>query len=148
MGNFVNPNNKVVAAGTAIEQVLTVTGTVTECKPGRLVKAGTADDECAIGTAAGDAVGWLGFEQTYATYKPTDIDTAYALGDLATVINGPGIHVIATAAGAVDKGARVAAAADGKVAAFDDATMTPDMIVGVAEETISSAGAIRIRSLI
>jgi hypothetical protein len=148
MGNFVNPNNKVVASGTPNIQVLTVTGTVTECKPGRLVKAGTADDECAIGTAAGDAIGFLGYEQTYATYKPDDIDTAYEAGDMATVINGPGIHVIAEGSEAINKGDRVAAAADGKVAVFADGTMTPDMIVGVAEETISSAGAIRIRSLI
>lgn len=148
MTNFVNPNNKVVAAGTAIEQVLTVTGTVTECKPGRLVKAGTNDDECAIGTAAGDAIGFLGYEQTYATYKPDDIDTAYAANDEATVISGPGIHVIAEGSAAIAKGDRVAAAADGKVAVFADASMTPDLIVGIAEETTSAAGAIRIRSLI
>jgi hypothetical protein len=148
MGNFINPTNKVVAKGTADEQVLTVTGTVTECKPGRLVKKGADDAKVIIGAADGLTIGWLGFEQTGYTFKPANISTAYVVNDEATVISGAGIHVIAYGSAAIAKGARVAAGADGKVITFADGTMTPDLIVGIAEETTAGAGNVRIRSLI
>jgi len=147
MANYVNPTNKIVAAGTAQEEVLTVTGTVTEMKPGRLVKKGADDTKCVIGDADGDMIGFLGYEQTFGPEKPANITTAYALNDEATIINGPGVHVIVAGSEAIVKGDLVAAAADGKVAKWVN-TMDADLIVGKALETITEAGEIRIRSMI
>ena len=141
MANFVNPTNKVVASGTADEEVLTVTGTVTECKPGRLVKKGSDDTKVVIGDADTDMIGFLG-------YKPANISTAYALNDEATIVNGPGIHVIAYGSEAIVKGDNVGAGADGKVDKCEDGADDAGLIVGKALESIGSAGAIRIRSLI
>jgi len=148
MANFVNPTNKVVASGTADEEVLTVTGTVTECKPGRLVKKGSDDTKVVIGDADTDMIGFLGYEQTVGTYKPANISTAYALNDEATIVNGPGIHVIAYGSEAIVKGDNVGAGADGKVDKCEDGADDAGLIVGKALESIGSAGAIRIRSLI
>lgn len=148
MTNFVNPTNKIVAKGTADEEVLTVTGTLTHMIPGRLVKKGADDAKIVIGDADTDMIGFLGYEQTVGTYKPTNISTAYALNDEATVINGPGIHVMATSTEALAKGDNVAAAADGKVAKCEDTVDDAGLLVGKALESIGSAGAVRIRSLI
>jgi hypothetical protein len=148
MGNFVNPTNKVVVKGTADEEVLTVTGTVTECKPGRLVKRGADDTKIVIGDADTDMIGFLGFEQTFATYRPANISTAYALNDKATVVSGFGIHVMAYGSEAIVKGDLVGAAADGKVAKVEDGIDDAGLVVGRALETITGAGPIRIRSMI
>jgi len=146
-GNYVNPTNKIVAAGTAQEEVLTVTGALTYMLPGRLVKKGADDNKCAIGDADGDMIGWLGYEQTFGQYKPANISTAYALSDEATVLSGPGVHIMAYGSAAIVKGAIVAADAAGAVVTWVN-TMDADTMVGKALETTTDAGAIRIRSMI
>ena len=83
------PVNRVVLAGQPDELTGKVGGTVTEMKPGRLVTKGTNDDDIIICSKTTPPAGFLGYEQTNAFYKPTDVDTAYVSGDWPTVINGP-----------------------------------------------------------
>lgn len=83
------PVNRVVLAGQPDELIGKVGGTVTEMKPGRLVAKGTNDDDIVIGSKILSPVGFLGYEQTSAYSKPATVDTAYADGDWATIINGP-----------------------------------------------------------
>lgn len=143
MVNFIAPTNVVVVKGSPDIQDAVTEGTMTEMKPGRLVIKGTTDAQVVIGGADALSVGWLSFEDTPPKYQPANIDTAYAVADKVTVVNGPGIHVMATATAAVDKGALVEAAVGGKVTSATSGT-----VVGKAEETIGEAGVLRIRSLI
>ncbi|WP_319508882.1 hypothetical protein [uncultured Methanolobus sp.] len=70
-----------------LEQELKIEN-VTNMYPGRLVKKGTNDDDMVVNTAAGATLGWLGYEQTNPAFMPTDIDTIYALDDMAAVLYG------------------------------------------------------------
>ncbi|RLG34228.1 hypothetical protein DRN97_03005 [Methanosarcinales archaeon] len=81
------PTNKIVAVGDPLVADRKVGGTVTNMKPGRLVKRGSTDFDIAIGTAF-DVCGWLGYEQAHPSYRPTDVDTAYAADDMAPVLYG------------------------------------------------------------
>ena len=172
MTGYIEPNNQVVvkAVSTTERMPLEVAGTVTNMKPGRLVKRG-ADDYKVIINGAGEAgIGFLDFEGTFGPDRPADIDTAYAAGDWASVVYGPGTILVAYGNEAITKGARLAAGANGGLIVADslvvnsgaatasavDAT-TPTIsgsvgdggiVVAIAEETITEAGKIIIRSLI
>lgn len=150
MTGYIKPNNKVVvkATQTTVRMPFEVTGTVTNCKPGRLVKKGADDYKVVIGDANGPNYGFLDFEGTFGPDRPADIDTAYASGDWASVVSGPGTILVGYGSEPIVKGAKLAGTADGALVTFDDATMTPDDIVAMAEETITEAGKILIRSLI
>lgn len=148
MANFVQPTNVIVVQGSPDVQDGVTEGTMTEMKPGRLVKKGTTDAQVVIGAADGLSFGWLSFEDSPVVDRPATIATAFAVAKKCTVVNKPGIHVIGYGSAAIAKGARVSADAAGKVITFADATMDPDTIVGIAEESITEAGNIRIRSLI
>ena len=112
---FVEPTNKIDLAGEPDERDYEVAGTVTNMKPGRLVKKGASDGYIIIGDKTGPNIGWLGYEQTFAPDKPADIDTAYAAGDKATVLSGPGTVVMGYAEAAVGKGDIVCAGDNGAV---------------------------------
>lgn len=115
---FRKPNNKIVVAGNPLVQELKVE-TATNMYPGRLVKKGTNDDDVVVNTAAGTAVGWLGYEQSHADYRPADVDTAYNAGDRVPVVNGGGFVVVGRLATGetVNKGDLLVAAANGELAA-------------------------------
>lgn len=108
------PANRVVLAGQPDELMAKVGGTVTEMKPGRLVTKGTNDDDIIINSKTTTPTGFLGYEQTNAYYKPDDVDTAYASGDWATLINGPMV-LNGYVSGAVAKGDLLCGDDDGKV---------------------------------
>lgn len=150
MTGYVKPTNQILVKRTpvTVDDPLEVTGTVTECKPGRAVKRGADDYKVVIGTTGGEAIGFLGFESTFGPDRPADIDTAYASGDWASIVSGPGTILVAYGNAAITKGNRLAVGANGGLVAFDDATMEADEIVAVAEETITEAGPIIVRSLI
>lgn len=146
---FIEPVNKIVIAGGNVDRRgYTTSGTVTNLKPGRLVKTGASDSLIIIGAADSLSVGFLGYEDAFAPDRPANITTAYATAEKCDVISGPGTILVAYGSAAIVKGARVAAAADGKVTTFVDATMEPGTIVGIAEETTAAAGNVIIRSLI
>lgn len=148
--SFVKPINQILVKRTpvTVDDPLEVTGTVTECKPGRVVKRGADDTKVIIGATGGEGIGFLGWESTFGPDRPADIDTAYASGDWASVVYGPGTILVGYGNEAITKGNRLAGGANGGLVVFDDATMLPDEIIAVAEETITEAGTIIIRSLI
>ncbi|WP_319506008.1 hypothetical protein [uncultured Methanolobus sp.] len=135
----VKPANKIVAGGSPLEQELKIEN-VTNMYPGRLVKKGTNDDDMVVNTAAGATLGWLGYEQTNPAFMPTDIDTIYALDDMAAVLYGGSFLIVGSLASGqnVTKGARLKAAADGELAAGIVGT---DEIVAIAEESVDATSA-------
>ncbi len=150
MTGYIKPTNQILVkrTQTTVDMPLEVTGTVTECKPGRVVKKGADDYKVVIGATGGEGIGFLGWESTFGPDRPADIDTAYASGDWASVVSGPGTILVGYGNEAIAKGNRLAGGANGGLVVFDDATMLPDEIIAIAEETITEAGTLVIRSLI
>lgn len=104
MGQYTKPANKIIAAGDPLYEELQVE-TVTNVYPGRLVKKGTADHQCVICGEFENPVGWAGYEQAHADFKPADEDTIYKVNDWIPVLHGPGMVLVAsTSAAAVTKG--------------------------------------------
>jgi len=92
----VQPINKIVVDSTNLHMQTKKVETATEMYPGRLVKKGTNDDDVVVGAAATDQVyGWLSYEHTAKNYRPATIDTIYLINDQVTVVNGPGIILLA-----------------------------------------------------
>lgn len=113
---FVEPTNKIVVAGEPDGRDYEVSGTVTEFKPGRLVKKGASDGLVIIGDTAGPNIGWAGYEQCFAPDKPANIDTAFASGDKVRVLSGPGTTLMGYSETAVvNKGDLLCAGSNGKV---------------------------------
>lgn len=118
MGNapFIEPTNKIIIAGTPDRRIYDVAGTVTEMKPGRLVKKGSTDSDIIIGDIDGPNIGFLGYEDGFGPDKPATITTAYALAAKADVLSGPGVILVANSeTAAVTKGDLMCAGSDGKV---------------------------------
>ena len=160
-----------------MEQTLKVEN-ATNMYPGRLVKKGTNDDDIVVNTAAGNAVGWLGYEQTTKKHRPATVDTIYLINAQAVILNGGGFVIVARLASgeSVAKGAPLVDAANGELKAASAGTVTiasgsttvlsdkaqPDeAVVGsygdqgpvkaYAEETVDASGGakdIMVRSLI
>lgn len=147
---LVKPVNKIVAAGEPLVQELKVEA-ATNMYPGRMVKGGTADDDVVVTSATnGDFVGFLGFEQTAPSMRPSTPDTIYVIGDKAAVLNGGGFVIVGRLASgqSVGKGDPLAAAADGELTA---ATIGTHTVVAYAAETVnatSAAADIMVRSVI
>ncbi|MHC1623460.1 MAG: hypothetical protein ACXQTR_02575 [Candidatus Methanospirareceae archaeon] len=116
-------------------------GTVTNMKPGRLVKRGTTDYDVQVADASANypAIGWLGYEKANANFKPETIDTAYAAGDEVPVHNGGGFRVRARLASGQNlvKGIRLKEAANGEVTA---ATIGTDHVVAIMAESVNASG--------
>ncbi|MDP2216413.1 MAG: hypothetical protein Q8J68_03890 [Methanolobus sp.] len=114
----VKPNNKIVAGGNPLVQELKIE-TAANMYPGRLVKKGTNDDDIVVNTAGGNAVGWLGYEQTNPVFMPTDVDTIYIQNDMAAVLNGGHFYVVGRLASGqnVTKGTPLVGAANGELSA-------------------------------
>ena len=118
MVGFRKPNNAIVVAGNPIVQELEVR-TATNCVPGRLVERDTTDSQVKVGTATGNVIGWLGYEQASKQYRPASISTAYAANAQAPVLSGGGFVMLGRLASGqnVSKGVRLVAAANGEVTA-------------------------------
>ncbi len=147
---MVKPTNKIVVDSKGIHEQTKKVETATSMYPGRLVKKGTNDDDVIVATAAGDAYAWLGYEQTAKKYRPLTVDTIYVINDQVTVINGPGIILVASVSGEAtySKGDRFKIGGSGQLCAGTDGS---DHIVAIAEETatVVSAGTdMMVRSLI
>jgi len=146
----VQPTNQIVLDSKGIHIQTKRIETATSVYPGTLVLMGTNDDEIVTCGAAGEAIGWLGYEQTAKTYRGATIDTIAVIDTYHAVINGPGIILIGRLASGqtVDKGSRLMAAAAGELSG---ATVGTDEVVAIAEESKASTAPltkILVRSLI
>ena len=145
-------------------------------KPGIVVTRGTDDDKIAICGAAGNAIGFLGYEHTQVVYRPATIDDEYNVNDKATIVAGQIVVRAKLAAGeSVVKGDRLVVTANGELKKADASTVTipaysasyaesgtynvngaipaEGIVIAIAEETVdNSAGTsavnILVRSLI
>lgn len=137
----VKPTNKIVAGGNPLVQELKVE-IATNMYPGRLVMKGTNDDDIVVNTAAGAAIGWLGYEQANPVFMPADVDTNYVQNDMAPVLYGGGFLIVGRLASGqnVTKGTRLVAAANGELAA---ATSLPDegIVVAIAHQSMDASSA-------
>ena len=117
----VHPTNAIVKDNTGIRVTSAEVENATNMYAGRLVIQGTDDDDITVCGAGGDAVGWLGYEQTAKKWRPATVDTIYTATAKAAVIWGPGIVLVASLKSGenVVKGARLCAAASGEVEAAD-----------------------------
>jgi len=137
---FRKPNNKIVVAGNPLVQELKVE-TATNMYPGRLVKKGTNDDDIVVCGATDKPIGFLGYEQSHAAYRPTNVDTAYSAGDRAPVLCGGNFVVVARLANGenVSKGDWLVPAANGELKAASALTVDSG---GVAVTSTAANGAI------
>ena len=119
------PTNKIVVSGTPLIVEKKVK-TATNMYPGRLVKYSTSDVEIVVNTAAGKAIGWLGYEQANHDYKPADVDTAYSADDFAPELFGGHFIINGRLASgeSVNPGERLVAAANGELKAGSAMTVT------------------------
>lgn len=137
-------SNSVVLYGSSEQdrEILIVAGTVTEMKPGRLVKKGADDNHILICGADEDAIGVLGYEDTPAKYQPATLTTAYAVGDHAAVHKKGGLLGELSDAGGVNKGQALYVVADGKVSKV---ASTSKRVYAIADSSRTNAGAIAMR---
>lgn len=147
---FPASTNVVVLDRTGIHVQTKKVETATNVYPGRLVIQGTNDDDIAVCGAAGEALGWAGYEDTAKAYRNSSISTIYEANDQIAVVNGPGIIVRASLASGqtVDKGSRLMAGANGELSG---ATVGTHEVVAIAEQSVASTAAgtvIIVRSLI
>ena len=120
------PLNKIVAAGEPLVQQLSIESG-TNMYPGRLCVKGTADTQTSVAGAAGDAIGWVGYEHTSPIYTEGHTeDTIYITGDECAVLFGGGFVINAGLANGqnVSKGARLVVAAAGELTVATAATVT------------------------
>lgn len=92
---------KVVLAGNTVVEELKVGSNATAAYmvPGALVTGDASDEKIKENNVATTKpIGWLGFEQAHPDYKPANVTTAYAVGDFAPVVAGPGAVLVSTLA--------------------------------------------------
>jgi len=113
----VKPAAKVLFDGIGVHHQTLYVESGTTMYPGGLVIQGTDDKDISTCGAGGEAIGWLGYEDTPKKYQPATVDTLYVTGDWADVVNGPGIIVRARIANGqtVVKGDRLVATAAGEL---------------------------------
>ena len=81
------PANRIAAGGNPLIQELKVES-ATNAYPGRAVMKGSNDDDIVVTDGLGVPVGFLGYEQCFPDFMPTNIQTAYAANAMAPVISG------------------------------------------------------------
>ena len=141
------PNNGVAAGNYRVER-LAVGANATAAKmiPGALVVFDTNDHDVKESGAAGDVIGFLGYEDASSNFKPTTRDTAYVLQDEVPVLTGTDMIVtVPCASTSFVKGDYVEAGASGVVVA---ATIGTNQAVGQVVKSTSSATTVWIRSLL
>lgn len=138
------PTNKIVVAGEPLVQILKVE-TATNVYPGRLVKKGTNDDDIVVGTSS-TVVGWAGYERTIKKYRPATVDTIHTINSQIPVLHGGHFVIVGSwAGGTCSKGDLLKGIAAGQLSG---GTAGTDHIVAIAEESMTAAGDIMVRSLI
>lgn len=146
--SMIHPSNAIVLDSKNMHVQTLKVETATNMYAGRLVKKGTNDDDIIVNTAAGNAVGWLGYEQTTKKHRPATVATIYAANAQAAVLSGPGMVILAYVEGngaAYTKGQRLKGGGTGSLSAGTDGT---DHIIAIAEESGSGLTSILVRSLI
>lgn len=137
-----NKGQKVVLAGSPVveEKKIGSNATASAMVPGRFVVRDASDEKIKEAGAGATAVlGVLGFEQAHPDYRPTSRTTAYAVGDFAPVVYGPGTVVIAKIASgnSITQGDFLVTAASGKLAKAADM----DGVVDSGGTTVTSSAA-------
>lgn len=155
---FRKPENKVTQGGGIGPEYLKVGANATAAKmlPGIAVIKDTNDYSVKESAGSGNEIGYLGYDEAAAAYKPETIDTAYAVGDEVPVHCGPGRRQLARLASgqSVAKGAPLKITTDGYLAAAtvngvvivdedgsDDVSTGNDEVVADAAETVDAAAA-------
>ncbi len=146
----VKPTNRIVLDNQNIHTQTKKVETATSMYAGRLVKAGTNDDDIVVATGSNTGYAWLGYEQTHKKDRPATVGTIYLVNAQAAVINGPGIILVAHLGAlnpAIGKDTLLTGAASGTVTPGVAGT---DDIVAMAEEYVAAAaaGTILVRSRI
>ena len=142
------PTGKIVERGNplVLEHKVDSTG---PALPGRLVYKGTNDDDAGVKSATDNVtnmpIGWLGYEQASASYKPSDEDTAYSTGDFAPVLNG-GHFIIVSALSAVNatKGQYLCAGESGMLTAVttEGTASMKSVPIAIAMESVNASTSI------
>jgi hypothetical protein len=137
----VKPTNRIVVDNQNIHIQTKKVETATTMYAGRLVKAGTNDDDVVVASGSNTGYAWLGYEQTTKKYRPATVDTIYAQNDQVTVFNGPGVILVAALAPGVTatKGTLLTGAADGTLTGGTAGTHD---IVATAEQAVTSGAAV------
>ncbi len=156
---FRKPNNKVSQGGALGVEYFKVGAAATAAKmlPCIAVIKDTNDFSVKEGAAAGKIIGFLGYDETPAQYRPTNSTTAYAVGDIVAVHRGPGRRqkAILTSGQNVVNGEPLKVGADGKLvtATLNGAasieltgnaqtiTVGNDDVIGDADESVNASGA-------
>ena len=114
---YITPINKIVLSGH-VQSVEMEIEAVSEMYAGRLVKAGSTNNEVVVNAAGTVAYGWLGYEQTPVMFRPATVDTIYKVNDRAAVIHGPGMVLVGKrkANETIVMGDKLQSAANGEVA--------------------------------
>lgn len=115
---MVTPTNGVVSYGRPTIITEANVETAANMYPGRLVKRGTTDYDLAVCGATDTPIGWLGFEDTAAQFRPATPSTIYAASDKAAVIRGGGFvidYAVLAISQTIVKGDALVTAADGTV---------------------------------
>jgi hypothetical protein len=147
---FVEATDRIVLAGSNMKmsREKEIEGTVTYMLPGALVKMGSTDNEVAVGSDGVSAVGWLGYRDTSAMWRPKNIDTAYVLGDRAGVVSGPGMIIRGKLADnmTIAYGDKLTGTANGALKEWVPIATTPaneleQFVVAIAMESKTTSGA-------
>lgn len=125
------PNLDVCIGGQKYVEFYTIHthATAAKCLPGVLVKLSDVANEVMECDASGNAIGFLGYMDTPAEFRPTSRETAYAAGERVAVLRGAGRRQMGWLATGQNLGnaAPVKLAADGQLTA---ATVGTDDVVG------------------
>lgn len=136
---FRYPNNDVTIGGEKQAEFYTInaSATVAECLPGVLVKIGAKSNEVVECDASGNAIGFLGYQDTAAEWRPETVTTAYAVGDRVAVLRGAGRRQMGYLASgqSVAAGEPLARAASGQLTA---GTIGTDDIVGDSVDAVNA----------
>lgn len=115
------PEGRIVVRG---EPHIQVEKKLTEAaKAGMLVTCDSNDYKIKKLAANTMPIGWLSFEYTDAKTRPADFETAYASGDIVTVIAGGNFDIYAIATGEASTGNDVTINAGDYLASNGDGTL-------------------------
>jgi hypothetical protein len=140
------PNNDVrTNEGGGQVEFYTVHTHATAAKmlPGIIVKISDVANEVLECDASGNAIGFLGYQDTPAEFRPATRDTAYAVGDRVAVLRGAGRRQMARLASGQNLGvaAPVKVATDGYITA---ATVGTDDVLGDLIDAVDASSAAKI----
>jgi hypothetical protein len=136
------PTNDVAIGGSKNVEFYTVHTHATAAKmlPGVIVKLSDVANEVMECDASGNAIGFLGYQDTPAEFRPASITTAYAVGDRVAVLRGAGRRQMGYLASGQNLGdaAPVKMTTDGQLTA---ATVGTDDVVGDLVKAVDASSA-------